>query len=92
MIRRSRGVPHVPNPPFEVAAPSEQPNPVREIGCADPAPKLRTRKAGTSAKPPLRAVVRIPANLPVTQVEIEVVASLLDDWESLFPIAPEAAE
>ena len=27
-----------------------------------------------------------------TQVEIEVVASLLDDWESLFPIATEAAE
>jgi hypothetical protein len=39
----------------------------------------------------MRAVVRIPANLPVTQIEIEVVASLLDDWESLFPIAGEAA-
>jgi hypothetical protein len=41
---------------------------------------------------PLRDVIGIPANLPVAQVEIEVVASLLDDWESLFPIAPEAAD
>jgi hypothetical protein len=45
-----------------------------------------------SGKTLLRTVVRIPANLPVMQVEIEVIASLLDDWESLFPIATEAAE
>jgi hypothetical protein len=45
-----------------------------------------------SGEPLLRAVVRIPANLPVTQVEIEVIASLLDDWEALFSIVVEATE
>jgi hypothetical protein len=82
----------VPNRPFKVAAPSEHPNSIREIGCADPTPKPRVKKPGASHKTPLRAVVRVPNNLPVTQVEIEVIASLLDDWESLFPIATEVAE
>jgi hypothetical protein len=72
----------VPSQPFEFIASPDHVEPVHKIG---PVPR-------PGAKTPMRAVVRIPANLPVTQVEIEVIASLLDDWESLFPIATEAAE
>ena len=92
MIHQSSGVPRVSSRPFELTASSEPSNPSGKIGCADPAPKEGTGKPGTSAKPLMRAEVRISNNLPVTQVEIEVVAFLLDDWESLFPIAKEAAE
>jgi hypothetical protein len=31
----------------------------------------------------LRARVLIPKSSPVTQIEIEVIAALLDDWESM---------
>jgi hypothetical protein len=34
---------------------------------------------------PLRAIVRLPPNLPIQQIEVEVIAGLLDDWESLIP-------
>jgi hypothetical protein len=78
--------------PIELTASRERAEPVREIGCASAAPDPRTSTTGVSGKTPLRAVVRIPANLPVTQVEIEVIASLLDDWESLFSIVGEATE
>jgi hypothetical protein len=33
--------------------------------------------------PAIRAEVLIPANLPVTQIEIEIMAALLDDWEDI---------
>ena len=82
----------MPKRPVELTASPERAKPVRVIGCAGAAPKPRARKPGMSGKTLLRTVVRIPANLPVMQVEIEVIASLLDDWESLFPIATEAAE
>jgi hypothetical protein len=85
LIHQPGGVPSVPRRPIELTASPEQAELVGEIGCAGLAPKPGARK-------PMRAVVRILANLPVTQVEIEVIASLLDDWESLFPIAPEATE
>jgi hypothetical protein len=75
----------VPSQPFEPTPSPEHAEPVHKIGRACPVPK-------PSAKTPMRAVVRIQANLPVTQVEIDVIASLIDDWESLFPIATEAAE
>ncbi len=32
---------------------------------------------------PIRAIVLIPKDLPVTQVEIEVFAALLDDWSGI---------
>ncbi len=41
---------------------------------------------------PLRAIVEISKNLPITQIEIEVIAGLLDDWESILVDIPEAAE
>ena len=31
----------------------------------------------------LRAIVLIPANSPITQVEIEVFSALIDDWVGL---------
>ena len=43
-------------------------------------------------KQPLRAIVEISKNLPITQIEIEVIAGLLDDWESILVDIPEAAE
>jgi hypothetical protein len=82
----------MPRLPADLTALPERGEPIREIGCAEPAPKLASGKPGTSAKPLMRAVVRISNNLPVTQVEIEVIASLLDDCESLFPMIGEAAE
>jgi hypothetical protein len=92
LIRQFNGVPRVPSRPFEFATSPEPSKPVREIGCAGPTSKSPAKKPGALGKTPLRAVVRISNNLPVTQVEIEVIASLLDDWESLFLIATEAAE
>jgi hypothetical protein len=43
-------------------------------------------------KQALRAIVEISKNLPITQIEIEVIAGLLDDWESILVDIPEAAE
>ena len=40
----------------------------------------------------LRACVHIPKDLPITQIEIEVIAALLDDWETVIPAIAEAAE
>ena len=44
------------------------------------------------AKLRLRAQVHIPKDLPITQIEIEVIAALLDDWETVVPGMAEAAE
>jgi hypothetical protein len=43
-------------------------------------------------KDPMRVHVLIPKDLPPTQIEIEVMAFLLDDWESLFPVVAEVVE
>jgi hypothetical protein len=40
----------------------------------------------------LRAQVRIPKDLPITQIEVEVIAGLLDDWETVVPAIAEAKE
>lgn len=68
-------------------------NPARTESPAAPSvnvrPKARRRKAPRKR---LRARILIPKNLPPTQIEIEVIASLLDDCESMFPIVAEAAE
>ena len=37
----------------------------------------------------MRAKVLIPKDSPVTQIEIEVIAALLDDWEGIEPSAYE---
>lgn len=43
-------------------------------------------------KRPLRAQVHIPSDLPITQIEIEVFAALLDDLDLDSPSVAEAAE
>lgn len=40
----------------------------------------------------LGAYVRIPKDLPIAQIEIEVIAALLDDWNMGLPNIAEAAE
>jgi hypothetical protein len=37
----------------------------------------------------MRAEVLIPKDSPVTQIEIEVIAALLDDWAEIEPSAQE---
>jgi len=37
----------------------------------------------------MRARVLIPKDSPVTQIEIEVIAALLDDWDGIEPSAHE---
>jgi hypothetical protein len=56
----------------------------------DTGPLRRCRRKPKRQPPRRRALVRIPRDLPVTQIEIEVVAALLDDWESLVPGMAEA--
>lgn len=43
-------------------------------------------------KEPLHVAVRIPKDLPITQIEIEVFAALLDDLDTENPALAEAAE
>lgn len=45
--------------------------------------------AGCKAGQRLRARVLISKDLPVTQIEIEVIAALLDDWENMVSSAPQ---
>ena len=40
-------------------------------------------------QPRLHAIVLIPKDLPLTQIEIEVIAALLDDWDGIEPSAQE---
>jgi len=55
-------------------------------------PQKHSRDDLRRSKLRLRAQVHIPKNLPVTQIEIEVIAALLDDWETVVPDIAEAAE
>lgn len=45
---------------------------------------------GRANRSPPRVIMDFPKNMPITQIEIEVVAALLDDCESLFPAEAEA--
>ena len=48
--------------------------------------KLVGKRDGTPApceRSPLRANVQISQDSPVTQIEIEVIAALLDDWDMM---------
>ena len=40
----------------------------------------------------LRTIVHVPSDLPINQDEIEVIAALLEDWESDVSAISEAAE
>ncbi|HEY4941003.1 MAG TPA: hypothetical protein VII56_06215 [Rhizomicrobium sp.] len=54
--------------------------------------KLVGKRDGTPApcgRSPLRANVLISKDSPVTQIEIEVIAALLDDWDGIEPSAQE---
>jgi hypothetical protein len=55
------------------------PVPVKKQGlsCNGVGPPMPSRHAE------MRAKVLIPADLPVTQIEIEVLAALLDDWDAI---------
>jgi hypothetical protein len=66
---------------------------VRNRQTATPAMRRYFGRGNVQApKEPMRAQVLIPKDLPPTQIEIEVIAFLLGDWESLFPIVAEAVE
>lgn len=55
--------------------------PERSQACAD-VPVSRPKPVRKSPK--LRAEVLIPGDSPIIQAEIEVIAALLDDWDSLL--------
>jgi hypothetical protein len=52
------------------------------VGQDGPAPMARSPLR-------MRAKVLIPKDSPVTQIEIEVIAALLDDWDGIEPSAHE---
>jgi len=55
---------------------------------------LPHRPEGPAKRAPsrLRADVLIPKDLPITQIEIEIFAALLEDGDMLFSEVAEAAE
>lgn len=75
--------------------PRSKPDAGAVTSCSDSSFAGRRRDKDENARPghaPPRVVMDFPKNFPVTQIEIEVIAALLDDWESLFADQAEAQE
>jgi hypothetical protein len=66
---------------------SESPAP--SLWSMDKGLPISTRNKTRRSKLRLKAQVLVPKDLPISQNEIEVIATLLDDWELTLPEAAE---
>ncbi len=75
--------------------PRSKPDAGAVTSCTDSPFAVRKRDKDENARPndqAPRVIMDFPKNFPITQIEIEVIAALLDDCESLFSDQAETQE